>query len=221
MSYIVSWSGGKDCCYAYYKAIQEGYNITYLINLYFKRSSIQGFHKLDKKLIQLQAKSIEIPLIQRKTVWSNYENNLKKAVKKLIPRNIKGIIFGDIYIKEFKVQKHREWAERLCNEIGVELIEPLWNMDSEIFFLKFIKSGFEAIIIAVKADLIDNKWLGQKLNMDFLKYLKCKKIDPFGEKGEYHTFVIDGPIFNKKIKIKKTKSFQNNDYWFLDILEYS
>ncbi len=66
MSYIVSWSGGKDCCYAYYKAIQEGYNITYLINLYFKRSLNQGFHKLDKKLIQLQAKSIEIPLIQRK-----------------------------------------------------------------------------------------------------------------------------------------------------------
>ena len=221
MSYIVSWSGGKDSCFACYKAIREGYKVSHLINFILKENKKIKLHRISEKLIQLQAESIGIPLIQKEIKWESYEKEFKKSVKVLIPNGIKGIIFGDMYVQEYTVQKHKDWVEKVCGDLGVEAIEPLWELDPEIYLLELIDMGFEAIIISSKVDLFGKEWIGRKLDKNFLEYLKNNNIDICGEKGEYHTFVIDCPLFKKKIKINKSKPFLRDNYWFLDILEYS
>jgi len=75
--------------------------------------------------------------------------------------------------------------------------------------------------ISAKSDLFAEEWIGRKVNKDFLRYLKENNIDICGENGEYHTFVTDGPLFKKKIKISKSKTIMREGYWFLDTLEYS
>jgi len=59
------------------------------------------------------------------------------------------------------------------------------------------------------------------VDRDFLRYLKDNNIDVCGENGEYHTFVTNGPIFKRKIKIIKSKPVKRGSYWFLDTLKYS
>lgn len=216
MSYISSWSGGKDSCFACYKAICEGYKVSHLVNFISKEYKRVSFHGTEDKLIQLQAKAIGISLIQKETTWNGYEQEFKEAVRSLIPNGINGMIFGDIHLQE-----HRDWVHRVCKELGIEKIEPLWGKDPENILLEFIDAGFEAIIVSSKADLIGKKWIGRKIDRDFLKYLKNNNIDICGENGEYHTFVTDCPLFKKKIIINKSRSIMRDNHWFLDTLEYS
>jgi len=216
MSYISSWSGGKDSCFACYKAICEGYNVSHLLNFISKEYQRVSFHGTEAKLIQLQAKAIGIPLSQKETTWDGYEQEFKDAVKSLIPEGVTGMVFGDIYLQE-----HKDWVERVCRELGIEAIEPLWGQDPERILLEFIDSGFEATIISAKSDLFDDKWIGQKVNKEFLSYLKDNNIDLCGENGEYHTFVTDGPMFKKKIEIAKSQPIMRDGHRFLDTLEYS
>jgi len=216
MSYISSWSGGKDSCFACYKVICEGYNVSHLLNFISKEYKRVSFHGTEAKLIQLQAEAIGIPLLQKETTWNGYEQEFKDAVKSLIPNGVTGMVFGDIYLQE-----HKDWAERVCRELGIEAIEPLWGQDPERVLLEFIDAGFEATVVSAKTDLFDDKWMGQKLDGEFLSHLKDNNIDLCGENGEYHTFVTDGPMFQKKIKITKSQPITRDGYWFLDTLEYS
>ena len=216
MSYIGSWSGGKDSCFACYSAICRGYDISYLVNFISKEYKRVSFHGTEDKLIQLQAEALGLPLLQKETTGNGYEQEFKEAVQSLIPKGIKGMIFGDIYLQE-----HKDWVERVCGELGIEAVEPLWEEEPERILLDFIDAGFEAIIVSAKADLFGKEWIGQKVDKDFFKYVKENSIDICGENGEYHTLVVDGPMFKKKIRITEKKSITREGYWFLDTVEYS
>ena len=216
MSYIGSWSGGKDSCFACYRAMRAGYNISCLVNFISKEYKRVSFHGTEAKLIQLQAETLGISLLQKETTGEKYEQEFKEAVRSLIPNGIRGMIFGDIYLQE-----HKDWVERVCRELGIEAIEPLWGQEPERILLDFIDGGFEAIIVSAKSELFSKEWIGRKVDREFFKYLKENSIDICGENGEYHTLVLEGPMFKKKIRITESKSISRNGYWFLDTLEYS
>jgi len=83
------------------------------------------------------AKAINIPLLQRETTSNGYEQEFKEAVKSLIPKGVEGMIFGDVYLQE-----HRDWVDRVCKELGIEAIQPLWGRNPEKILLEFIDAGF-------------------------------------------------------------------------------
>jgi uncharacterized protein (TIGR00290 family) len=216
MSYAASWSGGKDACFACYKAINNGYNISHLVNFISEDQRRVRSHGIDPEIIKLQAEAIGIPLLQRATSRKGYEEALKEVLGTLIPSKVKGMIFGDIYLQE-----HKDWVERVCGELGIEAVEPLWGRDTEKILLDFMDAGFEAIVVSAKLNLIDKEWIGHKVDREFLSYLKENNLDACGEHGEYHTFVTNGPIFKKKVRIHKSKTVKGDDHWFLQTIKYS
>ena len=215
MSYLASWSGGKDGCFACYEAMRQGYQVTYLVNFITQGHRRVSFHGTDTKLIQLQSQAIGIPLLQKETTWNRYEQEFKEAVRSLVPKGIKGMVFGDIYLQE-----HLDWVERVCGDIGIEAVLPLWGRNTKEIVSDFIDSGFEAIIVSAKSKLIGQEWMGRYVDMDFISYLSEKDIDPCGETGEYHTLVVNGPIFKSRIEIEQSKVVQRNSHWLLDTSQY-
>jgi diphthine-ammonia ligase len=215
MSYISSWSGGKDSCLATYLALGQGYKITHLVNFISQEFKRVSFHGTEAKMIQLQSQAIGIPLLQKQTTWKEYEQEFKEAVRSLLPQGIKGMVFGDIYLDE-----HKEWVERVCGELGITAIEPLWNKDTERIFTDFVDAGFEAVIVSASDKLIDRGWVGQRLDRKFLSYLKTGNIDLCGENGEYHTLVVNGPPFKRKIEIIESKTINRDNRWLLDTVKY-
>ncbi|MBA7610529.1 hypothetical protein ES703_17738 [subsurface metagenome] len=215
MSYIASWSGGKESCLALYEAIGKGYEISRLVNFISKESQRVSFHGTDAKLIQLQSQAMRIPLLQKETTWDGYEQEFKDAVRSLIPSGVEGMVFGDIYLQE-----HKDWVERVCGDLGIKAIEPLWGRSTEEILSSFIDDGFLAVIVSAKSDLIDEDFIGRRVDRAFMQYLKRKNIDVCGENGEYHTLVTDGPIFNKRIQLVDTRTVTRDKYWFLDTISY-
>jgi len=215
MSYILSWSGGKESCFAGYQAMHQGYRVSYLMNFISKESQRVSFHGTETRLIQLQSRAIGIPLLQKETTWDGYEQDFKEAVRSLMPSGVKGIVFGNLYLQE-----HKDWGERVCGDLGIKAVEPLWKKDPEEVLSSFIDAGFEAVIVSAKSQLIDRDWIGHVVDRDFMTYLKKRNIDVCGENGEYHTLVINGPIFKRRIRLIKNKTIARDNYWFLDTIKY-
>jgi len=215
MSYIASWSGGKDSCFAYYLVTSSRYKVSHLVNFISREFKRVNFHGTEDKLIRLQSSAIGLPLLQKETTPEGYEQEFKEAVETLKPDGVKGMIFGDIYLQE-----HKDWVERVCGELGIKAIEPLWGRNPEEILCDFIDAGFEAVIVSAQSKLIDKNWMGHLVDRAFMRYLKDRKIDICGENGEYHTLVTNGPVFKRRIHLSKSKIIARDNYWFLDTIKY-
>jgi uncharacterized protein (TIGR00290 family) len=191
-----SWSGGKDSCLACYKTIKQGYNVKYLLNFISREFRRCCFHGIEAELIQLQAELMGIPLIQKEVTadMQEYEKEFKAAVSEL--KDIKAMVFGDIYLEE-----HLNWVKRVCRDLDISAIEPLWNSSPMDLIEEFIDLGFKAIVVSCQADKFGKDFVGKYIDKDLLAELKAKNICPCGENGEFHTLVVDGPIFKKRIEI--------------------
>lgn len=217
---IASWSGGKDSCLAYYKAMKRGYQVKYLLNFISKEYKRCCFHGIEGELLNLQAELIGIPLIQKEVSpdMEEYEREFKEAVSEIKASGIEGMVFGDVYLEE-----HKSWVERVCKDLGIQPIEPLWESPPNKIMEDFINLGFKAVVVSCKADLFGEEFVGRYVDKNLLRDLNRKHICACGENGEFHTFVVDGPIFKKKIEIIKSQTILREGfwkYWFLDIQEY-
>lgn len=217
MKVAVAWSGGKDSCLACYKAIKDGYVISNLL-IMMADDSTSNFHLIDSKLLDDQSKAIDIPIIKQISSPNTYEKNFRKALFELKNSGVQGLVTGDV----FDVALHEPgWLDRICNEVGLTPIRPLWHLDTKQILSEFITEGFNAIIVRVKDSLLGFEWLGREINENFFKdLLALGTIDPCGEHGEFHSFVIDGPIFKNRIEICESKKTTINGYGRLIIKDY-
>ncbi|MFA4989337.1 MAG: diphthine--ammonia ligase [Candidatus Omnitrophota bacterium] len=218
---ISSWSGGKDSCFACYKAMQQGYDIKLLLNFVSRESRRGCFHGIESRLLKFQAGLAGVPLVQREVSpdMQKYETEFKTAVTELRGSDIGSMVFGDIYLLE-----HESWIERVCGDLKIKALEPLWNNSPENIIAEFLKAGFKAIIVSCKADIMGQEFLGRYIDQNLVEELKKRGICPCGEKGEFHTLVVDGPIFSRPIKILKAEPIIKESFWkhwFLDIQEYA
>jgi len=217
---ISSWSGGKDSCLACYKAMQAGYQVKYLLNFISRESKRGCFHGIESQLMQLQADLIGIPLVQKETTadMQKYEEEFKEAVLELKTQGIEKMVFGDIFLLD-----QVNWVERVCQEIGISPVEPLWNRHPEDIVEEFINCGFKAIIVSCQAAKLDKEFIGRYIDKDLIGEFKKRGVCPCGENGEFHTLVVDGPIFKRKIEILESEPVFKEGfwkYWFLDIKRY-
>lgn len=217
---ISSWSGGKDSCLACFRAIQQGYRVKYLLNFISRESKRGCFHGLEARLLKFQADLIGIPLVQKEVSpdMKKYEEEFKAGVNELRGKTIGTMVFGDIYLEE-----HENWIERVCKDLKINAFEPLWNNPPETLIDEFIRLGFKAIIVSCKADIMGKEFLGRFVDKDLVKELKERNICPCGEKGEFHTLVVDGPIFKRPIKIVEAEAVVKESFWkhwFLDIRKF-
>jgi len=217
MKAFVSWSGGKETALAYYKVTQNrDIEIAFFLNMTSEDGKHSRSHGVRSKLLKLQANIAEKPIIQRRTTWETYEEEFKKGILSFKKENIQAGVFGDI-----DIEGHRKWVEKVCADMGIKAILPLWGEKREDILMDLIQAGFEAVIVAVKTDVLDASWVGCKLDKNFIEKLKTlNNVDLCGEQGEYHTLVTGGPIFKKKIEILKAKKQHKNKRCFLDILDY-
>jgi len=206
---FASWSGGKECALATYKAILQGHKVLYLLNFISEDGERSRSHGIKAGVLALQAEAIGIPIIQVKTSWENYEENFKNVVSELKDKGIEGGVFGDIDLEE-----HREWVERVCGEVGIKAFLPLWGIKPEKLIDEFLRLEFKAIVVATK---LEEGLLGKVLDKALVSQISRLGSHPCGESGEYHTFVKAGPIFSRAIKVTRGERERRDNMWFWEI----
>ncbi|MBN2144068.1 MAG: hypothetical protein JW774_05535, partial [Candidatus Aureabacteria bacterium] len=99
----------------------------------------------------------------------------------------------------------------------------LWSQSPEKLIHEFIDLGFKARIVSCQADSLDQSFIGRWIDRDVVSEMKSMGICPCGENGEFHTLVVDGPLFKKKIDLVETEPVLKEGfwkYWFLDIKQF-
>jgi len=212
---FVSWSGGKDAALSYYRAMKD-FQITYLLNMVAEDGRISRSHGIRTDVVRMQAEAMGLPIVQPRSSWETYEAEFKKALSGLKGKGIEAGIFGDIDLEE-----HREWVERVSRESGMEAVLPLWGEKNRKNLIEeLIEAGIETVVVATRKGMLGPEWLGRVIDRDFIRDIsEIKDVDMSGENGEYHTLVVSGPIFKKRINILKSEKVTRDQHCFLDILE--
>ena len=195
------FSGGKDSMLALHKVVESGKKVELLITMVAENEFSYMFHKPAVEFTPLQAEALGIRHIMGKT-GGEKELELKDLENVLATNGISELITGAV---ASKYQKNR--IDAICSELNITPVSPLWGINP-VDELKEISLRFNAIITHVSAEGLDESFLGQRIDEAMIERLiklhNKYKINMSFEGGEAESFVLDAPLFKKRIKIKRT-----------------
>jgi len=211
MKLALLFSGGKDSCLAMHYAMQE-HEISCLISIVSENKESYMFHVPNIELTSVQAKAMQLPLIQQITKGEKEKEliDLRKAILEAKEKyNIQGIVTGAIR-SEYQASR----IQKICDELNLKCLNPLWLKPQAEVLQEVVDNKFEVIISGVFAYPFDKSFLGKKIDNEMIAKLqefnRKYQINEAGEGGEIETTVLDAPFFKNKIIIKDaTTAFEN------------
>lgn len=195
---VFNWSGGKDSALALYRILQENeYDVISLLTTVNGDTLNSSIHEIPIDILEAQSDSIGIPLYTIKLPTNSmlgYDNEMTRAVIDFKNQGVNHFIFGDIFLYDVK-----SYRERKLKPYNIEVVEPLWNKNSDEIIEKYLTSGIQSRIIITQADKLGESYVGRKLDRNFIRSLP-DNVNVCGETGEYHTLTYSGPLFKKEIE---------------------
>lgn len=214
-NFLCSWSGGKDSCYAMHKAAHQELTPVVLLNVLNEYGDRSRSHGIPKEILEAQAKSMQLPIHFFESTWEQYEEKYIRTLQELKQNYpINKTVFGDI-----DIESHRAWEEKVSAEANLEAVLPIWQQNRKQLVLEMIDFGIEAIIVSCN-QMLGPDFLGRKINVDLIKDLEAIGVDVCGENGEYHTLVVNAPLFKNKIEVKVNGRQQSSNYNFASLVLY-
>ncbi|MDD3178362.1 MAG: diphthine--ammonia ligase [Candidatus ainarchaeum sp.] len=208
------YSSGKDSNLSLNILKKQNYKIKCLISIIPENKDSYMYQTPDLKILKAQSECIEIPLVLGKTKGEKEKEliDLKKVIKKAKDKyNLQGIVSGALFSNY-----QRERIQNICNDLGLRLFSPLWNINQEKEVLKLIKEKFDFRIVKIAGYGLNKDWFLRKIDLKALEELKKlnKKygFNVAGEGGEFETIVLDSPDFKKKIKVIDYKINLENEF---------
>lgn len=199
MRVVALCSGGKDSSFALWLAMRQGHEVTHVVAMIPRREDSWMFHRPNIKLIDFFAKCADLPLVKAETSGEREQElvDLKRVLQGL---DVEAVVSGAI---ASNYQKSR--IERICGELGLKSIAPLWGKDPVQLLEEMFGAGFRIIVTSVAAQGLDSNWLGRELDEEALGALvelsKKYGVNPAGEGGEFETLVLDAPFFKSRIVV--------------------
>lgn len=206
---LCSWSGGKDSYFALMKALQKGYLPKVLLNVLNEEGKISRSHGIPFSILQKQAFAANLPLHFIRSSWRQYEKHFTAALKELKQTyQLTHSVFGDI-----DLQSHRDWEENVCADAKLIALLPLWKQDRRTLVNEMLDSRIETMIVSCN-EKMGETFIGQTLTSKLMDEMESMGIDACGENGEYHTLVLNGPLFKERITADVKGVLQHGNYFF-------
>ncbi|MFW6153062.1 MAG: ATP-binding protein [Halobacteriota archaeon] len=197
---VLSWSGGKDAALALRELHRdETVEVVSLLTTVDETTGRSTMHGVRRALYERQAAALGLPIelveLPHRPTNATYDAIMARVIERLARRGVSAFAFGDLHLEDV-----RRYRERQLAESPVDGRWPLWGRDSRSVMTDLLKSGFRAVVVAVDGRFLDPSYLGRPIEAPLLGGLPVG-VDPAGEGGEFHTFVTDGPIFDRPIPV--------------------
>jgi uncharacterized protein (TIGR00290 family) len=208
-----SWSGGKDSSLALNLAIRACAEPGLLVTMLTEGGERSRSHGLRRELLEAQARAIGVPIAFAATTWDDYEESLTAELVAARERGLHHGVFGDI-----DIDAHREWVERVAAAAGTVAVHPLWQRDRAELMHELLDLGFRAVVVAVRDGVLSTAMLGKTIDAAMLGEFERAGVDLAGENGEFHTCVVDGPIFTRPVEVERGEVVLRDGVWFVDLI---
>ena len=215
---LFTWSGGKDSVLALYELQKrDDHEVVALLTTLtedYERISMHGVRSI---LLEGQANSLGLPIekvyISKNSSNGEYEAKMKEALQKYLRAGVSSVVFGDIFLEDL-----RRYREDNLSKIGMQAIFPIWKRDTTELARRFIDLGFKAVITCIDSNFLGKTFVGRLFDRQLLSELPAN-VDSCGENGEFHSFVYDGPIFQKQVSYTRGEiTLRDNRYWYCDLI---
>jgi uncharacterized protein (TIGR00290 family) len=199
---VLSFSGGKDSVLALAALrASAAWEVRALAATVVEDDRTLAMHAVPERLVALQASSLGLPLarvaVPRDAPNAVYEERLAAALALFRADGIGHVAFGDLFLAEIKA-----YRDALMARLGFEAVYPLWGADTRELARTFVRDGYRGLTVCVDAARLDATWAGRELDAAFFAALPAG-IDPCGERGEFHSFVYDGPGFTHPVRFER------------------
>ena len=175
-----------------------------------------AMHAVRVELLEVQAKAVGLPLwkVSIPSPCSNaeYEAAMLAAIERAKAEGVNTVAFGDLFLED--IRRYRE--ERL-RETGISPIFPIWAMPTKELAREMVDSGLRARVTCVDPKQLPGSFVGREFDAQFLADLP-PNVDPCGERGEFHTFAYDGPMFRHPVPVRLGEIVERDGFVFADLL---
>ena len=214
---LISWSSGKDSAFALHEVRQSGeFDVVGALTTVtetFERVSIHGVRR-EILLAQLDAAGLPPRIVPIPYPCPNvvYEARMGDAVAQAVRDGITHIIFGDLYLADIRAYREAKLAGT-----GITPVFPLWQRPTLPLAHAMIASGLEAWLATVDLKHLQAEFAGRRFDLSLLADLP-EGIDPCGENGEFHTCVVAGPIFSRRLPVATGERVERDGYAYCDLV---
>jgi len=215
---VFAWSGGKDSALALHALLEsDRYDVVSLLTTVSEQYDRVSHHGVRVELLRQQADAIglclhEIYLHQDHCSLEDYEAVMEKAMLEYKAKDVLTVAFGDIFLQDL-----REYRERNLAKVGMNAIFPIWKRDTAEIVRTFIDLGFKAYLTCVDGEKLGEAFAGRSIDADLVRDLP-DGVDPCGENGEFHSYVYDGPIFQRPVEFSVGEVVLRDVRYFADLV---
>jgi uncharacterized protein (TIGR00290 family) len=213
-----AWSGGKDSAQALYEVRRSGaHKIERLLTTIAQSYDRVCMHGVRTVLIEQQAAALGLPLdkvyLATPESQEGYDAKMRACLEDYRRRGIETVVFGDLFLEDV-----RQYREKNLAGVNMRAVFPLWGRDTRDLAKTFIQAGFRAVITCVNLEVLPITFAGRDYDASLLADLPAE-VDPCGERGEFHSFVYDGPLFRAPIAFGKGATvIRENRFAYTDLV---
>jgi uncharacterized protein (TIGR00290 family) len=214
---LIAWSSGKDSAWALYEARRSGdYDIVgalTTVNETFQRVAMHGVRE-QLLMAQVEAAGLEPIVVPIPYPCTNeiYERQMAAAMDEAKARGVTHVIFGDLFLEDI-----RAYREEKLKDIGITPVFPLWQRPTDALAREMIAGGLEAHLATVDLKKLPAGFAGRTFDGALLAALPADT-DPCGENGEFHTYVVAGPMLSRRIEVKVGETVERDGFAYADLV---
>jgi uncharacterized protein (TIGR00290 family) len=217
---LVSWSSGKDSAWLVHELRSTpGVEIAGLLTTVNAAAARVAMHAVRIELLEAQAAALGLPLqvvhIPSPCPNEIYEQAMATAVFEAVRQGFTHVAFGDLFLEDI-----RAYREARLAGTGLIPLFPLFGSDTSALAETMIDAGLRARLTCVDPRVLDRKFVGREFDASLLADLPVH-VDRCGERGEFHSFAYDGPMFRHPIPVESGEVVERDGFVFADLLPLS
>lgn len=214
---LLSWSSGKDSAWALHTLQNDPtIELVGLLTTLNQSAERVAMHGVRRELLRAQGRAAGLPVweVDLPESCSNevYQEIMKGTLARAKANEVEVVAFGDLFLEDV-----RDYRINSMQSTGIEPLFPIWGIPTDELSKTMTSSGLSAILSCVDPKQLDPSFVGRIYNDQLLADLP-EGVDPCGEKGEFHTFVTDGPMFSAPIDVAVGEKVERGGFHFADLL---
>jgi len=197
---LIAWSSGKDSAWALHEVRRAGdYEVVGALTTVNQNARRVGMHDVREDILLAQHEAAGLGSVIVTIPWpcpnEVYEARMAAALDHAKRQGVTHVIFGDLFLEDI-----RAYREATLAGTGITPVFPLWRRLTDVLARQMIDGGLETYLVCVDLKKLPASFAGRRFDHALLAELPTGT-DPCGENGEFHTCVIDGPMFARRIDV--------------------
>ena len=214
---LIAWSSGKDSAWALHEVRRAGdYDVVGALTTVTETFQRVSMHGVREEILFAQHEAIGLPSVIVPIPYpcpnEVYEARMAAALDEAKRAGVTHVIFGDLFLEDVRAYREQKLAGT-----GIAPLFPLWRRPTDALAREMIAAGVETYLVCVDLKQLPKSFAGRRFDAALLAELPASA-DPCGEKGEFHSCVVAGPMFDRRIDVTVGETIERDGFAYTDLL---